>query len=292
MKPFVKWAGGKARLIKVIEQHLPHNFDQLKDLTYVEPFVGGGAMLFHMLQKHSNIHRAIINDINADLIGAYKQIRQDPEALIKLLKEISAEYLSSEDIMTRQEIYYRMRNEFNAMTSEDALRIPYFLFLNQTCFNGLYRVNSSGRFNVPHGRYKSPTIINEQNLLQVHTALQQVEIQQGDFAQVVGLANGKNVFFYFDPPYRPLKSDMTMFTQYNQEKFSDKSQERLKGICDKISKAGWYFMVSNSDSYENEKPYFDHLYSGYCIHRFSVSRSINVYSAADRRPKEILITNY
>lgn len=279
-------------MIKVIERYLPHDFDRLKDLTYVEPFVGGGAMLFHMLQKHQNIKRIIINDINADLIGAYEQIRQDPDALIKLIKEISAEYLSVENILIRQEIYYRMRDCFNAMSKEDALRIPYFLFLNQTCFNGLYRVNSSGRFNVPHGRYKNPTIINEQNLHQVHSALQQVEIQHGDFAEVVNLANGKNVFFYFDPPYRPLRSDMTMFTQYNQEKFNDKSQERLKEICDKISKAGWYFMVSNSDSYEDGRPYFDHLYNGYNIHRFSASRSINVYSSTELRPKEILITNY
>ena len=292
MKPFVKWAGGKSKLIGKIEEHLPEDFCQQEEVTYVEPFVGGGAMLFHMLKTHPNITRAIINDINADLINTYIMVKENPARLIESLRMISKEYLSQTDPAVRENIYYRMRNDYNRMNPDDGLRVPYFIFLNQTCFNGLYRVNTSGLFNVPHGKYKNPRIWTDENLFQLSELLQNVEITSGDFADVFERISGRYVFVYFDPPYRPLETGTAAFTQYNKQKFDDKSQERLKRLCDQMTERGWRIMVSNSDSKKKGQPYFDVLYENYHIHRFSANRTINVYSAPDLSAKEILITNY
>lgn len=160
-KPFVKWAGGKANLLDRLEANLPLDFDNYENLTYVEPFVGGGAMLFHMLQNHRNIANIIINDINQNLISCYRTIQEDPGPLIQELEQLQAQYYAIQNHDERGEFYYHMRDLFNEDGQEyDAHRAAQFLFLNRTCFNGLYRENHSGQFNVPCGFYVRPQICN------------------------------------------------------------------------------------------------------------------------------------
>ena len=261
-------------------------------MAYVEPFVGGGAVLCHMLDNHKNITRVIINDINDVLIGAYKAIQENPEPIISGLMEIETEYNSLED--SAKEIkYYEMRERFNDNKFIDIHRIVLFLFLNRTCFNGLYRENSKGEFNVPHGRYKVHPIYNEDNIWEFHKALQNVDILQGSFENVGRRLKREHVFYYLDPPYRPIIENGTMFTMYDRTGFNDSHQELLKQMCDYINKRGWHFMLSNSDSRTvNNESYFENLYNGYIINRIEVIRFINTYNSSQRRPTEVIITNY
>ena len=292
MKPFVKWAGGKTRLLKDIEQRLPADFDEWENVAYVEPFVGGGAVLCHMLEHHNNITRVIINDINDVLIEAYRFIQDNPGPIISGLKEMESIYnaLSYEE---QKQMYYTSRKAFNDMDIIDGQKIILFLFLNQTCFNGLYRENIKGEFNVPHSRFRIHPILNESNLWEIHDALQTVDILQGSFETVGRRLQREHVFFYLDPPYRPMVEKGNMFTMYDRTGFNDSHQERLKEMCDYINGRGWHFMLSNSDSLNADgQSYFDNLYNGYTINRIEVTRFINTYNAKQRRPKEVLITNY
>lgn len=292
MKPFVKWAGGKTRLLKEIEQRLPADFDKWNDVAYIEPFVGGGAVLCHMIQRHANITRIIINDINEVLVGAYKSIKENPQPIISELKELEAEY-NALDIFNQEIRYYELRRLFNECKDIDRQKISLFLFLNQTCFNGLYRENSKGEFNVPHGRYKTHPICNEKNILEFHKALQKVEIMRGSFETVGRDLHHEKVFFYLDPPYRPMIEKGNMFTMYDRTGFNDTHQILLKQMCDYIHEKGWYFMLSNSDSKTKDgESFFETLYDNYFISRIEVTRFINTYNASQRRPTEILITNY
>jgi len=292
MKPFVKWAGGKTRLLKEIERRLPADFDSWENVAYVEPFVGGGAVLCHMLEYHNNITKVIINDINDILVGAYRAIKVDPTPLIIGLRDIESEYYSL-DAIGQKDRYYSFRKEFNSIECINIRKLILFIFLNQTCFNGLYRENSSGEFNVPQGKYKEHRIFNEENLWQVHDALKKVEILQGSF-ETVGLRLRRNhVFFYLDPPYRPMIDNGNMFTMYDRTGFNDSHQERLKKMCDIINRRGWHFMMSNSDSQTADgKSYFENLYNEYVIDRIEVTRFINTYNSTQRRPTEVIITNY
>jgi DNA adenine methylase len=294
IKPFVKWAGGKTRILNILEQKLPNIFEQTNGITYVEPFVGGGAMLFHMLQYHKRaIKRVIINDINEDLIGSYKAVQSNPRQLITSLQQLQIKYLNETDMKQRELYYYKIRELFNNTELCDPNRIPLFLFLNRTCFNGLYRVNDKGKFNVPHGRYKTPSFCTEKMIMNASSLLQNVEILSGNFQDTFkALSPNENVFFYFDPPYRPISKEVSNFTKYDRTGFGDKDQESLKRLCDKIDKNGWKFMVSNSDSKTDNGSYFDTLYDKYTIHRFEVVRLINMYNSKNSRPTEILITNY
>lgn len=292
MKPFVKWAGGKARLLKEIERRLPVDFDTWEDVAYVEPFVGGGAVLFHMLEHHDNITKVIINDINEVLIGAYEAIKEDPTPLITGLREFESDYYALDD-MAQKKKYYNIRQEFNSIDCVNSRKLVLFLFLNQTCFNGLYRENRLGEFNVPHGRYKEHRIFNEMNLWEIHKVLKKVDIMQGSF-ETVGLRLRRNhVFFYLDPPYRPMIENGNMFTMYDRTGFNDTHQERLKEMCDCINERGWYFMLSNSDSQTIDgESYFENLYNGYIVNRIRVTRFVNTYNATQRKPTEVIITNY
>lgn len=293
MKPFVKWAGGKTRLLKEIEQRLPVDFDEWEDVTYVEPFVGGGSVLIRMLQKHKNIKRAIINDINSVLMHSYIRIKDNPTNIIATLSELKQEYYKLHDDVAREEFYYRIRKTFNQMRFEEEHKVAFFIFLNHTCFNGLYRENKNGSFNVPHGRYKKPVIFEEDNLLGLHQLLQSVEINCGDFSEIFTSLRDNPTFIYIDPPYRPVSKNVTMFTQYDKSGFTDLDQKRLKEICDIFSNKGCKIMLSNSDSYDNEISFFENLYSDdYNIDRIRVTRMINPYSSKNRETKEIIITNY
>lgn len=293
MKPFVKWAGGKTRLLKEIEQRLPPGFDEWEEVTYIEPFVGGGSVLFHMLEKHKNISKAIINDINPVLMHTYHWIKRNPSQIMETLKALKTEYEKQPNDEAKEAFYYRVRDTFNRIQFEDEQKVAFFIFLNHTCFNGLYRENRIGNFNVPHGRYKKPAIFVEKNICALHEALQKVEIHCGDFAEIFRSIGDEPTFIYLDPPYRPISQQMTMFTLYDKSGFTDFDQKRLKEICDIFGNKGCRIMLSNSDSYDDDISYFESLYdNGYSVDRIEVTRMINPYNSKNRKPKEVLITNY
>lgn len=292
VKPFIKWVGGKSQLIEQLDAKLPADFDSLEDVTYIEPFVGGGAMLFYMLQHYPNINHAIINDINPDLTTCYRTVRDNPKELIASLQDIENIYLSLNTEEARKEFFMVVRNRYNEKNLDPIENTTKFFFLNKTCFNGLYRVNKKGLFNVPFGRYSNPTICNPETILKDSELLQRVEILNGDFEETFKYAQG-NTLFYFDPPYRPL-NDTSSFNNYTKEAFNDNEQIRLKKYCDRINDAGFKFMLSNSDckSVNGEDNFFDVLYAAYQIERVWASRNINSNPNKRGELTEILVRNY
>ena len=291
-KPFIKWVGGKSQLIDQLDMQLPADFGNWENATYIEPFVGGGAMLFYMLQRYPNIEHAVINDINPDLVTCYRTVRDNPKQLIESLADIEMAYLALETEERRKDFFMAARERYNEKQLDPIENTTKFFFLNRTCFNGLYRVNKKGLFNVPFGKYSNPTICDPETILKDSELLQRVEILNGDFEATFEYAQG-NSFFYFDPPYRPL-SDTSSFNDYAKESFNDDAQIRLKVYCDRIDEAGFHFMLSNSDckgKNENDN-FFDVLYGAYPIERVWASRSIN--SNPNKRGKltEILVHNY
>lgn len=291
-KPFVKWVGGKGQLIDQLEELLPDDFDQWTDVTYIEPFVGGGAMLFNMLQHHKNITRAVINDINADLVTCYETVRDNVDQLIPTLKQIQERYYALDNMEAKREMYLEARERYNSKALDPIENTALFFFLNRTCFNGLYRVNKRGLFNVPCGKYLHPQICDEDTLRADSTILKRVEIMCGDFELTLNRAEG-NTLFYFDPPYRPL-SDTSSFNDYTKESFNDDSQRRLKTFCDEVHHRGYKFMLSNSDckGKNEEDNFFDLLYAHYNIDRVWASRNVNANAAKRGKIKEILVHNY
>lgn len=290
-KPFVKWVGGKRQLIAQIGEFLPSDFQEWKEVTYIEPFVGGGAMLFHLLQAYPNITTAIINDLNKDLIGCYEAIRDYPEELILSLQQIEVEYLSLPE-EKRKEFFMKIRTKYNEKNFPPIENTTMFLFLNRTCFNGLYRENKSGFFNVPFGQYRNPKICDPSTIRSDSQLLQRVKILHGDFSETFAYAQGKTLF-YFDPPYRPL-SNTSSFNDYTKESFKDDEQIRLKMFCDKVHEAGHLFLLSNSDckSKDEEAGFFDTLYAQYKIERIFASRNINSNPQKRGKLTEILVRNY
>lgn len=291
-KPFIKWVGGKSQLIEQLDAQLPADFDNWENVTYIEPFVGGGAMLFYMLQKYPNITHAVINDVNPDLTNCYRTVRDNPEQLIESLREIQQEYYVLQTEEERKEFYLAARDRYNEKNLDPIENTTKFFFLNRTCFNGLYRVNKKGLFNVPFGKNANPQICDETTIRLDSKLLKRVEILTGDFEATFNHTQG-NTLFYFDPPYRPL-SDTSSFNDYAKEAFNDDAQIRLKEYCDKINEAGYKFMLSNSDckGKNEDDNFFDVLYEAYQIERVWASRSIN--SNPNKRGKltEILVHNY
>lgn len=289
-KPFVKWVGGKTQLLHEIEKSLPQSFFQSKSVTYVEPFVGGGAVLFWILQKYPNIERAVINDINPQLITTYRVIKESPNELISILYDLQDDYLYLSDA-ERKEYYIKKRMEYNKFLATDIETAALFIFLNRTCFNGLYRVNSKGKFNVPHGKYTCPKICDEDTILADSQILQKVEILCGDFAQTAIYAK-RDTLYYFDPPYKPL-SQTSSFTSYAKEEFDDEEQIRLRDFCYKISKQHSSFILSNSDvrDVNSEQGFFDSIYNMFCIKRVMASRMINSNPDKRGRLSEVMISN-
>ena len=289
-KPFVKWVGGKTQLLDDIKKALPRNLSQINDVTYIEPFVGGGAVLFWILQEYPNITKAIINDINEELICTYRVIKSDVEKLILELTRIQAEYLALNDI-ARKDYFLSQRERYNEKNNSDIETAALFIFLNRTCFNGLYRVNSKGKFNVPHGRYTNPKICDEETLRADSVVLQRVEILCGDFAQTGKYAD-ENVLYYFDPPYRPL-TETSAFTSYAKDGFDDAEQMRLRDFCEQIATRKSLFVASNSDpqNVDNGDNFFDHLYNRFSIKRVSAARMINSKGNGRGAISEIMISN-
>lgn len=289
-KPFVKWAGGKTRLLDEIKKTLPRDLLQRNGVTYVEPFVGGGAVLFWILQEYPNITRAIINDINAELICTYRAIKSDVEKLIVELTRIQSEYLALDDV-ARKKYFLFQRERFNEEKNSDVETAALFIFLNRTCYNGLYRVNSKGKFNVPHGKYTNPKICDEETLRADSAILQRVEILCGDFAQTGKYADD-NVLYYIDPPYRPL-TETSAFTSYAKGGFDDAEQIRLRDFCEQIAKRQSLFVASNSDPHNvnNKDDFFDQLYEMFSIKRVSAARMINSKGSGRGALSEIMISN-
>jgi DNA adenine methylase len=290
-KPFLKWAGGKTQLIREIDPLLDQIFSQYQSVTYIEPFVGGGAILFYVLNKFPQVERVIINDINPDLIHAYNVIKNSPDELIEKLQQIEKKY-RMKNFESQKNFYLEQRDKFNLNKSSTPLeKTTLLLFLNKTCFNGLYRVNSRGLFNVPFGQYIKPKICDESNLMAVHECLQKVKILTGDFKKTL-LDGKKPSLFYLDPPYKPIKTT-SAFTAYTKENFTDRDQERLKLFCDKINKKGFHFILSNSDvkNLDNSNNFFEQLYQDYHIRRVWAKRNINAKGNSRGEISELLISN-
>jgi len=291
-KPFIKWVGGKSQLIEQLKILLPADFAGRQNVTYIEPFVGGGAMLFYMLQTYSNIKHAVINDINPDLTICYEVVRDNPKLLIESLSEIQSKYYAIKEEECRKEFFQNCRERFNSKDLDKIENTTLFFFLNRTCFNGLYRVNKSGKFNVPFGKYTSPLICDSKTILADSQVLQKVEIMVGDFEQTFNKINGET-FFYFDPPYRPL-SNTSSFNDYSKEAFNDAAQIRLKLFCDKLHDNGVQFLLSNSDCLgkDGTDRFFDDLFEGYNISRVWASRNVNANASKRGKLTEIVVGNF
>jgi DNA adenine methylase len=290
-KPFLKWAGGKTQLIEQIKKQIPRNI-KTNGFTYIEPFVGSGAVLFWILEEFPNLEKAIINDINQDLTNSYLTIKHNVADLIQILKKWETEYHSiSENQEKKKKYYYEKRNLFNSRNSDQTTQSALFIFLNRTCFNGLYRVNRKNEFNVPIGSYKTPQICNEENLIAVSKVLQKVTILNGDFSETLKYAD-KNTFFYFDPPYKPL-NETSSFNSYAKDEFNDSEQIRLKEFCEELDKKGHQWILSNSDvkGKDINNNFFDELYASFNILRVNARRSINANPNKRGQLTELLITN-
>lgn len=291
-RPFLKWAGGKTQLLPAINSFLPETFRGENEVTYIEPFVGGGALLFYMLQEYPNIKRAVINDINPHLIKTYRIIRDEPYPLIDVLSDIQ-DYFKSLAVYDKQrELYLDIRKRFNNQDLSGIEEAAYMIFLNRTCFNGLYRENSKGRFNVPFGRYSNPTICDKDLILEDSELLQKVEILNNDFSLTADYIHGYT-FFYFDPPYRPLDATSS-FNSYVKESFDDNEQVRLRNFYIGLSAEGCHAMLSNSDckGKNPEDDFLDRLYADFFIERVYAKRCINANAAKRGTLTELLIRNY
>ena len=290
VKPFLKWAGGKTQLLNDIESKFPYKKND--EFSYIEPFVGSGAVLFWVLNKFPNLKSVVINDINEDLIKSYKTIKSNVNDLILVLKNYEREYHSlSELTEEKKEYYYKKRKIFNAREVDPITQTALFIFLNRTCFNGLYRVNRKNEFNVPIGSYKKPVICYESNLLLVSEKMQKVKILSGDFEQTANYAS-ENSLFYFDPPYKPL-SETSSFNSYAKDEFNDNEQIRLKQFCDKLNSLNTKWILSNSDvkGKNSEDDFFDNLFCDYQINRVLAKRSINANQKKRGELTELLILN-
>ena len=289
-KPFIKWVGGKTQLLNDIDNALPKNILCKDDVTYIEPFVGGGAVLFWILQKYQNIKKAVINDINKDLINVYKTVKSSPKVLIDLLQNIESYYLPLND-EARKEYFLEIRDKFNSKEYNIIENSAFFIFLNRTCFNVLYRVNKKGMFNVPFGSYKKPTICDKKTILADSKLLQCVDILNEDFEVTMNYAD-KNCFFYLDPPYKPL-SKTSSFNSYSKEVFDDNEQVRLSTFCKRLDEKGYSFILSNSDvrSKNPNDNFFDDLYEPFFIKRVHATRMVNANSEKRGKLTELLISN-
>lgn len=293
VKPFVKWAGGKNSLIPQITKYYPYELKNGTIERYIEPFVGGGAVLIDILQKY-DVKEAYAFDINIDLINCYNVIKNNVEELISKLDKKEKEFLALND-EERQRYFYDIRAEYNSYKLKDELdvkRAAEFIFLNRTCFNGLYRVNKDGKFNVPCGKYKNPTICDSNNLRNLSKLIQNVVFQYGDYKKSEQYVNN-NTFVYFDPPYRPL-SVTSGFTSYTKEDFNDDNQKELAKYFNRLSLKDAKLMLSNSNPKNVNKNdnFFEDIYRGFCINEVSAKRMINSNAKGRGEISELLITNY
>lgn len=273
-KPFVKWVGGKRQLLaqfRRLNLYPPEKFD-IRTGRYFEPFVGGGAVFFDLLPE-----KGFLSDLNKELVTTYNVIKNDVEGLIASLKKHK----------TDKEYFLKIRAQ-DPKTLSELDGASRFIFLNRTCFNGLYRVNSKGGFNVPYGKYSNPLICDEDNLIKVSKSLQNIEIKHQDYKEVLQKAK-KGDFVYFDPPYYPV-SKTASFTSYTKEAFLDKEQLELRDTYIELHKRGCFVMLSNSDT-----PFINKIYSGLKgihVNKVEAGRAINSKGSGRGKITEVLVTNY
>ena len=299
VKPFLKWAGGKTQLLDAFECRFPRELKDHRLSGYVEPFVGGGAVFFAINKKYG-FETAHICDSNEELVLAYRVVKSNTDELIDTLRLLETKYYEI-PVEERSAFFYSIREDYNNRKEKTDFthynsswiqRTAELIFLNHTCFNGLFRVNSQGLFNVPFGSYKNPRILDELTLSGASASLQNTEISTGDFTTCENFVDS-DTFVYLDPPYRPLNRT-SKFTGYSKTGFSDADQVRLAEFFKTIDHRGAKVMLSNSDP-KNEDPddsFFDSLYSGYQVDRVPAKRAIN--SNGERRGEisELIITNY
>lgn len=299
-KPFLKWAGGKTQLLSQLETRLPESIRKRRIIErYVEPFVGGGAFFFYLKNNYS-VKEAYLFDRCKDLIVTYKVIQNNPDELIKKLIEKQYRY-HRKSLDDRKNYYYRIRKRFNNQLKRFDYskygkhwikRAAYLIFLNRTCYNGLYRLNARGEFNVPFGRYKTPNIADRKNIYAVNSALKNTFISFGDYTDSAKYIT-KRTLVYFDPPYRPI-SQTSCFTSFTIERFNDTQQEELARFYKKMDKKGAWLILSNSDP-KNKNPrddFFDRIYSEYPIERATAKRAISCKGTGRGEIKELIIQNY
>jgi len=298
-RPFLKWAGGKTQLLPALTGKVPRKVRRGEVPVYVEPFVGGGAVYFHFNGRFP-FRECHIFDVNEELFLAYTVVRDRVDELIEVLHGLGDEFLARDD-PARREHYCEVRTEFNRTRKKISYsvfhpswveRAAQLIFLNRTCYNGLFRVNSKGDFNVPFGRYKNPTILNEPLLRRDAEVLQNTYIHSGDFAESLPYITADS-FAYFDPPYRPI-SRTASFTAYSQNGFGEAEQERLASFFSSCDARGAFLMLSNSDP-RNTDPgddFFDRLYAGFHIERVPARRAINSDGSGRGGVSEIIVTNY
>jgi DNA adenine methylase len=294
VKPFLKWAGGKRQLLHHFINIYPQELKAGKIVNYYEPFLGSGAVFFDIIQRY-HIENAILCDVNSELILTYQVIQAKVSKLAEVLSKHEKKYLAL-DKPGQQTYFYDQRTLFNQQRFEKGFnknadkgiaRAAQLIFLNRTCYNGLFRVNSKGEFNTPAGDYIKPSICDLENLTGVSKLLDKATIKQADFAEAL-----KNIkpssFVYLDPPYRPV-SKTASFTAYSKSVFEDEQQSQLAGIFKQLDKKGAALMLSNSDSQDN---FFDRLYSGFDITRVPAKRLINADASKRGHVNEIVVTNY
>jgi len=299
VKPFLKWAGGKSQLLEQFEFYFPKELKNGKIINYFEPFLGSGAVFFFISQKYS-LKKAYLSDINEDLVLTFSVVQKNVSELIEELSLLKFKYLKRNE-KDREKYFYEIRGLFNSekekinfkkYSSDWIRRATKLIFLNKTCFNGLFRMNKSGEFNVPFGRYKNPGILDENNLIGASKLLQIADIFVTDFENIKNkLAN--NFFIYFDPPYRPL-STTSSFTSYSKYDFTDDDQTRLAKFYQEIGINGNKLMLSNSDPKNENKSdnFFEMLYSNFNIIRVRANRMINCNGNKRGKINELLILNY
>ena len=293
-RPFVKWAGGKGQLLEVLKSNLPKGIGT-KITKYAEPFVGGGALLFALLSEYS-FKEVYICDNNKELINTYAVIKDCCDELITILSDMQRKYSACANNEEKQTYYYRQRDRYNNLNLNDVStrveKAALFIFINRTCFNGLYRVNKKGLYNVPFGKHSNPTICDTENLLKISETLKNVNMHSCDYHDVLNFAD-ENTFVYIDPPYRPL-SATSGFTSYTEEQFNDQNQIELADMYKTLSTMSSKVMLSNSDPHnvdENDN-FFDDLYADFTILRVEASRMINSKASSRGKIKELLIKNY
>jgi DNA adenine methylase len=299
-KPFIKWVGGKTQLLEQFENYYPNELKQGSIKNYIEPFLGGGALFFALSQRYK-IENAYLSDLNKDLVLTYQVIQQRHNDLLDFLEQYQKNYDQTEQ-EKRNDLFLAVRKHFNLQRFEINYkklsdnwisRAAQFIFLNKTCFNGLFRLNLKGEFNVPYGKYKTAMIFDEANILAVTKKLQNAEIQQANYSSCFDSVD-ENTFVYFDPPYRPI-SQTASFTTYTGATFKDKEQIQLAHFFQKLDKEkGAKLMLSNSDpTHENpEDDFFEKAFSGYNIFKVSANRAINCNGTKRGKINELLITNY
>jgi DNA adenine methylase len=299
-RPFLKWAGGKTQLLAQFASHYPHQLASGEISRYVEPFLGGGAVFLDVVQRFS-ISEAVLFDINKELILAYRVVQQKPQQLIEHLSQLHAHYYALDDDR-RERYFYEIRDAYNGQRGEVDYqrfsdlwieRTAFMIFLNKTCYNGLFRVNSKGMFNVPFGRYKRPAILDEQNILHVSSLLEMAILRVGPFQACEQYIDDRT-FVYFDPPYRPI-SATSSFTSYSAQRFGDADQIALSEFFATLDRTcSAKLMLSNSDPTHlvPDDDFFEACYAAYRIHRVQASRMINTDARKRGKIPELLITNY